>query len=291
MAKPTVALCTIVRDERPYLLEWIAYHQLLGVDRFLVFDNDSVDGAAQLLAELARPGVVTVAPAPGRNPGLQVAAFLAGARHLAGKCDFAAFIDVDEFLVVDDGLDVPAVLADVPADVAAVALCQIVFGSNGRATYEPGLVTSRFLRRGVEDRGEHRWIKTVARPEAVADMSSSHSVVLAHGRYAMSDGGPFVAGAFAGEADRLCHARLTLFHYMLKSREEYGWKQRRGGFTDTAERRRFDEAYFHLRDLECNAVTDMRAANRAAAVRARALALAEGLAAPVRAQALADLGA
>ena len=34
---------SIVRDEAPYIKEWLDYHLLAGIDHFLIYDNDSAD--------------------------------------------------------------------------------------------------------------------------------------------------------------------------------------------------------------------------------------------------------
>ena len=34
-----IAVCAIFKDEAPYLLEWIAFHKMVGVDLFVLYDN------------------------------------------------------------------------------------------------------------------------------------------------------------------------------------------------------------------------------------------------------------
>ncbi|MBQ6975183.1 MAG: glycosyltransferase family 2 protein [Selenomonadaceae bacterium] len=38
-----LVVVTIVRDEAPYIKEWIDYHLLAGVNHFLIYDNESSD--------------------------------------------------------------------------------------------------------------------------------------------------------------------------------------------------------------------------------------------------------
>ena len=38
-----LAICAIFRDEAPFLDEWIAFHRLMGVEHFFLYDNGSVD--------------------------------------------------------------------------------------------------------------------------------------------------------------------------------------------------------------------------------------------------------
>jgi hypothetical protein len=228
-----------------------------------------------------------VVPLAGRGGAMQLAAFQESAKALAGKCDFIGFLDVDEFLVADSGL--PSWLSAAPADVGAIAVCQMVFGSNRQTHYEPDLVISRFTRRAEAERGEHRWVKTIARPECVEGFSSSHNVTLRSGRYVMADFAPFQPAAHPGEAARICHAPIHFNHYILKSKQEFAWKQKRGALSDTGDYTRFTDGYFAGRDPGSNAVEDLRAAAQADAVRDRIRALLAGFSDEARAMVVADL--
>ena len=41
-----------MKDEGPFLLEWVAYHRLIGVNDILVFTNDCSDGTDQMLERI-----------------------------------------------------------------------------------------------------------------------------------------------------------------------------------------------------------------------------------------------
>ena len=289
-APARVAICTVLRNERRYILEWIAHHRLLGVERFLVFDNESDDGSGPLLAALQARGLATVVYWPGRGMARQLAAFEAGAAALSFQSDFVALLDLDEFLLTDDGESLPGVLARLPADVGGLAVCQRVFGSGAQQAFEPGLVTARFTRRAADDRDEHRWVKAILRPEFVRHFTSPHSAALSFGRTIMTDGASFVASGYPGSADRIRHGGVRLNHYMLKPREEFAAKQRRGGFSDTAAAPRFTDEYFTARDPACNEVTDRQAAARAGEVRAEMARMIEGFSDEVRRGIEEDVG-
>lgn len=55
----------IVKDEGPYLIEWIEYHQFLGVDHFLIYDNGSSASTKELLRPYVETGVVEYISYPG----------------------------------------------------------------------------------------------------------------------------------------------------------------------------------------------------------------------------------
>ena len=53
-----LAVCAIYRDEAPFLREWIEFHRLVGVDRFFLYDNGSVDDGRSVLAPYEDEGLV-----------------------------------------------------------------------------------------------------------------------------------------------------------------------------------------------------------------------------------------
>ncbi len=59
--RPRRMACVVgsARNEGPYLLDWIAHHRAIGFDHVFIYTNDNTDGSDDLLALLARAGVVT----------------------------------------------------------------------------------------------------------------------------------------------------------------------------------------------------------------------------------------
>ena len=45
----TITVFTTMKNEGPYMLEWVAFHRMLGVDHFLMVDNGSNDGSTTYL--------------------------------------------------------------------------------------------------------------------------------------------------------------------------------------------------------------------------------------------------
>jgi Glycosyl transferase family 2 len=96
--RPLLAIAAPVRHEARYLLEWIAYHRVLGVPFFFLADNGGRDDTSALLQELHAAGIVFRFDWRGRW-GFQTA-FYDQILQLAGSAavDGLFLIDVDEFL-------------------------------------------------------------------------------------------------------------------------------------------------------------------------------------------------
>ncbi|NPD13833.1 glycosyltransferase family 2 protein [Xinfangfangia sp. D13-10-4-6] len=148
---------TSVRDEGPYLLEWIAWHRLLGVTDFLVASNDCRDGTDRLLDALADAGVLRHLPQPpmaeisgekGTPKSVQWRALKAAwAQPERKSSDWMLISDVDEFPMIHCGNHrLTDLIAALPEETEAVALAWRLFGANGHTAFTDQPVTGQFTR-------------------------------------------------------------------------------------------------------------------------------------------------
>ena len=145
-------MITSMRNEAPFVLEWIAYHRLIGFTDFLVYTNDCDDGTDALLDRLAELKVLTHLPNPRRGrKAVQWQALSRARNHrLTKRAEWIMVADVDEFLVIHAGggrLD--DLFAAVPG-AQGFAVPWRMFGSSGRLRFEPGLVIEQFQRAAPE---------------------------------------------------------------------------------------------------------------------------------------------
>jgi hypothetical protein len=137
-------LVTAVRNEAPFLIEWIAYHRLIGFSRIVVLSNTSDDGTEDVLAALAAAGEIGhyhVDPAPGHSP--QYAARIVFEER-EGYVDGAWYmwLDADEFLNIHLGQRrLPDLLAGLHG-VEGIHLNWRLFGASGHKLF-PGRYISR----------------------------------------------------------------------------------------------------------------------------------------------------
>ncbi|MFY0619862.1 glycosyltransferase family 2 protein [Shimia sp.] len=140
---------TSVRNEAPYLLEWIAHHRAAGVTDFLVYSNDCDDGTDVLLDALMRAGIVTHVPQVGvPNKSIQWQALRHAWKHpLRKQANWVLVSDVDEFLNIHaPGHTIPDLLAKVPNDTDAIVLPWRLYGNNDRVQIKDIPVTQQFTR-------------------------------------------------------------------------------------------------------------------------------------------------
>lgn len=223
-----IGLGAIAKNEGPYLLEWIAWHRLMGIDRIIMYDNGSTDGSTELLAALDRAGVVTHVPFPDpkrRRP--QCPAYEDLFRRVRGQVDWLAVFDLDEFLMPTGDLNLRQILMRQPDTSGGVVVNWALFGSNGITKFDNRPVTERFVRRAEQSFGVNRHIKAIVRVrdlEVGARIPNPHSFSLLSGKqYTRADGLPagVVPSGEQGLSHQVSWAGLRLNHYAVKSRAEF----------------------------------------------------------------------
>ena len=283
MTAPRIALCAIVRNEIRSLVEWLAHYKVLGVDEFLIYDNDSTDGTTDLLRALDDAGELVHLPWPhtvGARP--QRLAYERARKH--SDADWLAFFDADEFLFLRQDASLADFLAGFPADVSAVAVNWIVFGSGGQARYRAAPVTERFTDALPAGADQSRTVKAVGRRARLSG-TGIHRVAVAEGRYVMPSGAEAIFdGLTASVAPEVSVA--ALHHYAVKSLEEFAEKRARGHansqFPDR-KRAKLDARFaeFDAGGQRNTDLADRSAPMRAEAIRLRDILRAAGLDLPV----------
>jgi hypothetical protein len=207
-----VCLVAILKDEEPFLDEWIVYHRMLGIDHFFLYD----DHPDFPLRELLKPyrEYVTVIDWCGMDKTFtgrsnQIKAYTHALDHYASTFDWVLYLDGDEFVVLHKHENVQDFLADFE-DCSAVSLNWHVFGHNGYYDNPEGLITASLTRRM---RTPGKCAKTFTRSSTIRDIGSPHCCNLKYGKHVDPNGRPFQNGLlYPGLTERAC-----VNHYQCRS--------------------------------------------------------------------------
>jgi hypothetical protein len=176
----THILISSVKDEGPFLLEWVAHHLCLGFDRVIVASNDCTDGTGKLLHALDRMGAIAhVSHAPGPGDVPQHAGYRAiRERHPIDEADWLMMLDVDEFLNVHaPGHRVGDLTALAPPRADVIALNAMCFTGEPDLAWRPGRVTGRYVRRLAVDHPANGSLKTLTRGPSRFREIHNHSMM------------------------------------------------------------------------------------------------------------------
>lgn len=130
----SIVACGIMRNAATHILEWLAFHRLIGIDRFVLYDAGSTDDTAGQIARSRFARYVTVVDWSRR--GGRAEAYADFVQHHARAFTWAAIIDPGDFLHPCEDDSLRAVLAQY-AGCSAVVLRRLHFVTAGRPS-RPG---------------------------------------------------------------------------------------------------------------------------------------------------------
>ncbi|QUJ77869.1 glycosyltransferase family 2 protein [Sulfitobacter albidus] len=135
-----------MKNEAPYIVEWVAYHRAMGVDNFLIYTNGCSDGTSELLDRLQAMGILQHRNNDdwkGNSPQ-QYALNQALKEPVIQNAEWIIHIDVDEFMNVRCGNGTVQDFLDAVPDATNVAMTWRLFGHNGVTKLSDDLVIDQF---------------------------------------------------------------------------------------------------------------------------------------------------
>ncbi len=121
-----------MKNEAPYIIEWVAYHRAMGVDNFLIYTNGCEDGTTELLDRLQEMGVLQHRDNnewKGNSPQ-QHALNNSLTEPVIQNAEWIIHIDVDEFINVRTGNGTLNDLYKATGNATNIAMTWRLFGHN-----------------------------------------------------------------------------------------------------------------------------------------------------------------
>jgi hypothetical protein len=200
-------LFSAMRNEGPFLFDWIAYHKSIGFDQICIVTNDCTDGSYPLLKKLSDAGVIVHID---QNVPKGVSPQKSAVEHaekmtLLTDGDWAIFLDADEYLNVKLGNGKVSDLAKYldGRGLQGMLVNWKLFGDSGQDHFENSYIDEAFIQ--CEAASACTQFKTFFRVGAVARGFSPflHRCLVVPNVGKLSDfivgsGGVLGAGAGAG---------------------------------------------------------------------------------------------
>jgi len=139
-----------MRNEGASVLEWFAYHRMIGVDHFLIYTNNCEDGTDRMWLHLQKLGLATHrknrANGTLRQAKAQTRALIRSMEDPVFQgADWVVFLDVDEFLNIHAGEGRIGDLLAANAGSDCILINWRLFGCSGHVSDAPGLVTETLV--------------------------------------------------------------------------------------------------------------------------------------------------
>jgi hypothetical protein len=225
----SAAICAIQKGALPYLEEWVDYHLSIGFSTIYIMDNSDTFETKEW-AESRNPDQVVTTHVPGE--AMQLQAYKQCASMIVQKeqqqynlHDWIAFIDIDEFIVLNKHSTILELLHDVVGEQAGgLALNHVQFEFHNQTTYQPFPVTKRFQSRLSKPSD---FVKVIARTKFIQE-PNVHFMKYKNRNTRTVDTRGFKVGYHYGLVKNGVTDVASIYHYKTKSLEEYRSRCQRG---------------------------------------------------------------
>lgn len=224
-------VAAVLKNEAPYLKEWLDFHLAQGVKQFYLADNFSTDKVETVLAPYIRKGQVYwhKTKSPAMNTRLQAQELNRLLKVIAlaeGINSWVAIIDIDEFLFNPEGQKVTKILSNFRQQkVAAVFVNWLMFGTSYLKELNPQKsLLEQLTWRAHFSLGEHKMGKPIIYLANTMGFLEGPHLAFSKGQskvlYATGE-------AYSRDAPKIQHQVLRINHYWYRSEDYYNIEKRK----------------------------------------------------------------
>ena len=259
-----ITAVSMMKDEGPFVIEWVAHHLAVGFTDLVVYTNDCSDGTDDMLIRLEELGLChhrRNVIAPGLRPQPSALNY-AQEEPVVQDSDWVMVFDADEFVSIryGDGRLDPMISAAAALGANGIVVTWRIFGSGGVVDWSRAPVTEQYLMAAPQSwnkgwgvktlftfSAEHwklgihrpkmktRWIKT-GFPDQVKWLNGSGAEMEDY----------FKFRGWRSITRTVGYDWVQLNHYAVKSVDSYAIRKMRGNVNNKSDK--YNGAYWSLQD-------------------------------------------
>lgn len=226
-----LGLVAIFRGEDDYLVEWIEFHKMMGVEHFILYDNGLEKSSQVLLKPYIEKGLVTHIPFPdilglrdGRHAdtlSIQQMAYADFIKKFRHHFKYILQLDIDEFLFPKSHNSITEILNEYDdSKLARIEINWTNFGDSGHVTKPNGLVIENFTK--ADNNVDTITVKSISNAQFLSKRYAYTNVHRFSHRFTLRD---FFTKLFLGYPQiikgKAANDLFQLNHYITKSKEEF----------------------------------------------------------------------
>lgn len=238
MIKYNNIICCIAKDETPYLKEWVEYHLSIGVQYFVIYDNNSIIPIRETLVEYIKKGGVAVIDCPITSRP-QLRAYNHCLFHMCERTKWIIYIDVDEFIILNKHNQISDLLKEYDS-FGGLSLNWKLYNAGGHVTKPKESVMEAYKECLPFSSLVNKHVKTILQPRHTLVMGSPHHALYIDGNYSVNENYRCVPSAFSDFSNDVAHIN----HYYTKSYEE--WLHKIGRGRADLDQRRKEQEFWEL---------------------------------------------
>lgn len=260
-----ITVLASMRNEGPFIVEWVCWYRMLGFTRVVVVTNNCTDRSPDLLDALQQAGLVEhirhdIEPGQRVTRAKLRAAFEQS--RAVRRADWLMVCDVDEFLTIHRGEGKIGDLIDLGPNppYLGMSINWRVFGTSDRKTFEDTPVHRQFVYADKSAKSNARFVKSIYRlPKYFGALGEHTPRNFNFARLGMTPDDPGMAwvnseGKIVPDwqqadafktglpRDLISHEVAQINHYQLRSEETFSLKK--GTLSPVAKTDRYRDVYF-----------------------------------------------
>jgi len=232
MKQTYLTLGAVIRNQEHYVKEWLAFHHLVGVERFVIVLHKCSDKTEERILELPFRENIHIHRVVNDEQFIQLGTYLWILEHYGQFTKWLMLIDSDEFFFGTREDDLRTILTDYEQH-GGLSAHWAEFGSNGHVLKPKGLSIEAFTKRAPDRHTSHYSFKSIIQPQCFRKILSPHLAVT--DPLTVMEDHSNVGAHWLWIGDRKpSHEVVRVNHYHVRSMEDWIERHKRGQCNDPA---------------------------------------------------------